>query len=138
MAVGGDHLEYSPITSISLVVIGDNLVRELLEQKFEIHDITPEEQVAKTDIVILLQEVYVTKLGTAPLMRHIRESVAGSSTNTDSIGKLDASIHERIENTAREDTTHASTLEHEARLRRDIILYISHYSLRSERSEAMS
>lgn len=96
---------------VCLVVVGKYVFRKLLEQQVEIHDIPLLQQILQSDVIVFFQQVDIAVLGTPALTGHIRKSVAGSGTDTDGIGKANATIHKAVEHTASEDAAHTAALQ---------------------------
>ena len=115
-AICGNHLEVLLTLSQHIIVIWNYLLGKGVKQKLEIHNITLEQKLLYTDITILLQQIYIAKLASSTLPRHIRQTVTRSRTHTDSIGKTHSPIHQIIQYAARKNATHTSTLEYKTRL----------------------
>ena len=90
------------------------MLGKLTEQQVEIHDVTFLQQIFQSDIIILLQQVYIAVPGTSPLPRHVRQSVACTRADTNRIRKADAPVHEIVQHAAGEYASHASTLQNQA------------------------
>ena len=69
-------------------------------------------EILQPDIVILVHHVDVAVFGASHLVRHVRQSVARPSRYAHYIRKFYSMLHEIIEHTASEHTSHAPTFEH--------------------------
>ena len=100
------------------------------EQQIKVHDITFLQQVFQPDVMVLLQQVDVTELGTPSLTGHVRKSVARPGTDPDGIGKADTTVHKVVEHAARKNTTHASPFQHKAA----VTVYMYHFLHKHKRT----
>ena len=65
------HLETLGTPRIGGIVVGDNLVWELMKQQVEVHDVTLKNQVLEAYITILLKQVDIAILGPTTLAREV-------------------------------------------------------------------
>ena len=111
-AITRHHHETLRRSKVSIIIIRDNPGREFIKNKIKIHDIPFREKITEPDIMVLIQQINITRLRPPPLMGYIGKPVTRPSRNTDRIREINLFIHQKIQRSGSKDASHPAAFKH--------------------------
>jgi len=81
---------------VSIIIVRDNPGREFIKNKVKIHDTPFREKITETDIMVLIQQINITRLCPSPLTGGIGKPVTRSGRNSDRVREINLFIHQEI------------------------------------------